>query len=288
MSAPPELPDIKSTVELALLEDIGDGDRNAALVDRDAQGRAVLVARENAILAGTAWFDTVFTSLDPDIRIEWRYGDGQRIPDDETLCTVQGAVRMLLTGKRTALNFLQMMSGVASTTHEYVERVKGTGTAIVDTRETLPGLRSAEKYAVYCGGGENHRLGLYDAFVIKANHIAAAGSVEAAVDRARKVAPELTVQVEVETLEELDETLEAGVDAILLDSFATHVLARAVNKAKAHGRRFRRDIMIEAAGDISLRNVREIADTGVDRIAIGELTRHVRATDYCLGIEPYT
>src|SRR5699024_970501 len=165
------------------------------------------------------------------------------------LCTLRGPTRALLTGERTALNFLQMMSGVASTTHEYVERVKGTSTAIVDTRKTLPGLRSAQKYAVRCGGGGNHRLGLFDAGLIKENHIIGAGSSEAAVNRAREMSPELTVQVEVETLDELDQTLEADVqstvDAILLDNLPTHVLARAVNMAKAHRRRFRHHIMIE-------------------------------------------
>lgn len=291
MSAQPELPgDLTSTVEHALLEDIGDGDRNAALVDRDARARATLIARENAVLAGTAWFDTTFKSINPDVQIEWRYSDGQRILKDVPLCTLQGPTRALLTGERTALNFLQMMSGVASTTHEYVERVKGTNTAIVDTRKTLPGLRSAQKYAVRCGGGDNHRFGLYDAILIKENHIIGAGSIEAAVNRAREMSPELTIQVEVETLEELDQTLEADVqstvDAILLDNLPTHVLARAVNMAKAHRQRFRHHIMIEASGNINLRNVREIADTGVDRISIGGLTKHVRATDYSIRIEP--
>src|SRR5699024_8269372 len=155
----------------ALLEDIGDGDRNAALIARDTQARAELVARENAILAGTAWFDTTFTSIAPDVRVEWHYRDGQRIPKGVPLCTLQGPARALVTGERTALNFLQMLSGVASVTHEYVERVKGTNTAIVDTRKTLPGLRSAQKYAVRCGGGVNYRFGLYDAILIKENHI---------------------------------------------------------------------------------------------------------------------
>lgn len=286
MCAQPDLPaDLKSTVEYALLEDIGDGDRNAALVDRDRRASAVLIARENAILAGTVWFDTTFTSIDPDVRIQWHYHDGQRIPKDVPLCILRGPARALLTGERTALNFLQILSGVASTTHEYVERVKGTNTVIVDTRKTLPGLRSAQKYAVRCGGGTNHRFGLYDAILIKENHIAAAGSIAAAVSRARDISPELTVQVEVENLEELEQTLEAGVDAILLDNMATHVLARAVNMTNAHNRRFRRHIAIEASGNINLRNVREIADTGVDRISIGGLTKHIRATDYSMRMQ---
>lgn len=284
---PPELPeDIQSTIERALLEDIGDGDRNAALVERGRRVRAELVARESAVLAGSPWFNATFAAIDPQVQVEWHYADGQRVPKDVPLCTLQGPARALLSGERTALNFLQMMSGIASMTYEYVERVKGTRTAIVDTRKTLPGLRSAQKYAVRCGGGENHRFGLFDAILIKENHIAAAGSIDAAVKRAHEMSPELTLQVEVETLDELDQTLEAdvqsNVDAILLDNLATHVLARAVNMAKAHRQRFRHDIMIEASGDINLRNVREIADTGVDRISIGGLTKNVRATDFSI------
>lgn len=287
MKTKPELPDdIAATVQRALAEDIGSGDRNAMLVDPAVRSRATLLAREGAILAGTAWFDAVFAHLQPDVRIDWQYSDGQRIPAETELCAIHGAARTLLTGERTALNFLQMLSGVASATHAYVERVKGTETAIVDTRKTLPGLRSAQKYAVRCGGGANHRFGLYDAILLKENHIAAAGSIAAAVDQARNMSPELSVQVEVETLEELDATLEAGVDAILLDNFATHMLTRAVNKARAYGRRFRKPIMIEASGNISLSNVREIADTGVDRISIGGLTKHIRATDYSMRIVP--
>lgn len=281
-----ELPDnIRDTVEQALLEDVGDGDHNAALIAPGRQARAELVARENAILAGTAWFDTVFRTLDPNMHIDWHYADGQRLPKGKSLCTLEGLARPLLTGERTALNFLQLLSGVATATHEYVERVKGTNTAIVDTRKTLPGLRSAQKYAVRCGGGSNHRFGLYDAILIKENHISAAGSIAAAVQQARANSPQLTVQVEVEDLNELEQTLEADVDAILLDNFATHVLARAVNMTRAHARRFRRNIMIEASGNVDLRTVREIADTGVDRISIGGLTKHVQATDYSLRMQ---
>lgn len=287
MTAQPSLADdIATAVARALHEDIGDGDRNAILVDDKLRSHATVIARESAILAGTAWFDAVFTQLEPHVRIEWQYADGQRIPADAVLCTIHGLARTLLTGERTALNFLQLLSGVAGTTHDYVERVRGTHTAIVDTRKTLPGLRSAQKYAVRCGGGANHRFGLYDAILLKENHIAAAGSIAAAVSRARDLSPELTVQVEVETLDELDASLESDVDAILLDNLATHVLTRAVNKVRAHCKRFRKNIVIEASGNISLGNVREIADTGVDRISIGGLTKHVRAVDLSMRIEP--
>jgi len=287
MKAKPELPDdITTTVQQALAEDIGDGDRNAALVDADACGRAMLITRESAIVAGTAWFDTVFAALNGGMDIEWHCADGQRIHNDIPLCTLSGRIRNLLTGERTALNFLQMMSGVATATHDYVERLKGTRTAVVDTRQTMPGLRSAQKYAVQRRAGINHRFGLHDAILLNENHAAAAGSIAAAVSRARELAPQLPVQVEVTTLEEVDTALEAGIDAILLDNFATHVLTRAVNMARAYRRRFRKAITIEASGGINLRNVREIADTGVDCISIGGLTKHVRAIDYSMYIEP--
>lgn len=278
--------DIEPAIHQALNEDIGDGDRNAALVDENTQCHAVLAVGGSTILSGAAWFDAVFLALDPTMQIEWHYSDGQRVPNNMPLCSLQGSARMLLTGERTALNFLQMISGVASATHEYVERIKGTGAVIVDTRKTLPGLRRAQKYAVRCGGGQNNRFGLYDAILIEANHVAAAGSIEAVVDKVRQMSPEMPIKVAVESLDALDQTLEAGVDVVSFDNFATHVLTRAVNKTKAHRQRFRRDITIEASGDISLRNVREIADTGVDRIAIDNLTRHIRAVDYTIEFNP--
>lgn len=277
--------DVAKTVARALAEDIGDGDRNALLADADAPAHAVVVARENAILSGRPWFDAVFAALDAEIRIDWRYADGERMRSETPVCELRGPARAVLSGERTALNFLQLLSGVASATHDYVERVKGTDTEIVDTRKTLPGLRSAQRYAVRCGGGVNHRFGLFDAILIKENHIMAAGGINAAVAGARAQSPDLFLQVEVETLEELDAALEAGVDAVLLDNFATHVLARAVHMTDAHRRRFRRHIIIEASGDITRTNVREIADTGVDRISIGGLTKHVRATDFSMRMQ---
>jgi nicotinate-nucleotide pyrophosphorylase (carboxylating) len=277
--------DIVESVNNALAEDVGDGDRNAALVDANLYANASVVARENAILAGSQWFERVLAALDERVVIEWDYRDGQRIRSNTTLCRIEGPARALLTGERTALNYLQLLSGVASSTCDFVERVKGTNTQIVDTRKTLPGLRSAQRYAVRCGGGINHRFGLFDAILIKENHIAAAGSIDTAVQRAREVAEALFVQVEIETLEELEQALEAGVDGVLLDNLASHVLARAVNMSDAHRKRFRRDLIIEASGDINLRNVREIADTGVDRISIGGLTKHIKATDFSMRIQ---
>ncbi|MES1927881.1 nicotinate-nucleotide pyrophosphorylase [Salinisphaera dokdonensis CL-ES53] len=277
--------DIGPTVERALAEDVGDGDRNAALVDEGLRASASVIVRENAILAGSPWFEQVFAALDSSVSVEWAYSDGQRIRSNTPICHVEGPVRALLTGERTALNFLQLLSGVASSTFDFVERVKGTNTQIIDTRKTLPGLRSAQRYAVRCGGGINHRFGLFDAILIKENHILAAGSIGTAVQRARETAEGLFVQVEIETLEELEQALEAGIDGVLLDNLPSHVLARAVNMADAHRRRFRRDIVIEASGDINLRNVREIADTGVDRISIGGLTKHIKATDFSMRMK---
>lgn len=277
--------DIGPMVDQALAEDVGDGDRNAALIDPRVRASASVVVRENAILAGSPWFERVFSALDKGVSIEWAYSDGQRIRSNTAVCRIEGPVRALLTGERTALNFLQLLSGVASATSDFVERVKGTNTQIIDTRKTLPGLRSAQRYAVRCGGGINHRFGLFDAILIKENHIMAAGSIETAVQRARETAEGLFVQVEIETLEELEQALEAGIDGVLLDNLPSHVLARAVNMADAHRRRFRRDIVIEASGDINLRNVREIADTGVDRISIGGLTKHIKATDFSMRMQ---
>ena len=277
--------DIGPMVDQALAEDVGDGDRNAALIDPGVRASASVVVRENAILAGSPWFERVFSALDKGVSIDWAYSDGQRIRSNTAVCRIEGPVRALLTGERTALNFLQLLSGVASATSDFVERVKGTNTQIIDTRKTLPGLRSAQRYAVRCGGGINHRFGLFDAILIKENHIMAAGSIETAVQRARETAEGLFVQVEIETLEELEQALEAGIDGVLLDNLPSHVLARAVNMADAHRRRFRRDIVIEASGDINLRNVREIADTGVDRISIGGLTKHIKATDFSMRMQ---
>lgn len=274
--------DLHDSVARALAEDIGDGDRNAALIKASSEATARVWARENLVLSGRPWFDAVFAGLDTGVAIEWHVEDGQRVAAESCLCELRGPARALLTGERTALNFLQMLSGVASATRDYVKRVRGTPATIVDTRKTLPGLRSAQKYAVRCGGGQNHRFGLYDAFLIKENHIMAAGSITAAVRRARALEPALFLQVEVEDLEELEQALEAGVDGVLLDNFPAHVLTRAVNMADAHRRRFRQQLLIEASGDITLANVREVADTGVDRISIGGLTKHIRAADFSM------
>lgn len=280
---PPD--DITETVATALAEDIGDGDRNAVVVDEDRTATARVVAREACVLAGAAWFEAVFTQLDDRCRVTWHFLDGDSLKPDTILCEVRGPARSLLTGERTALNFLQLLSGVASDTRRFVDRVKGTRVHILDTRKTLPGLRSAQKYAVRCGGGINHRFGLFDGILIKENHIAAAGSIAEAVSRAREAHPELMLQVEVENLNELDEALAADADSVLLDNFPSHILSRAVNKCRRHLLPNRRSVISEASGDISLRNIRDYADTEVDRISIGGLTKNVTATDFSMRLQ---
>lgn len=276
--------DIENTVARAVAEDVGAGDCNASLVPAETRARAVVTAREAGVLSGRPWFDEVYRQLDPGIAADWMLDDGADLRPDTVVCELEGPARPLLTGERTALNFLQLLSGVASATRRYVERVKGTGVEILDTRKTLPGLRSAQKYAIRCGGGVNHRFGLFDAILIKENHIAAAGSIRAAVETARDRHPDLTVQVEVEDLSELEEALAADADAVLLDNFPSHILTRAVNMCRRHRRPNFAKVTIEASGDVTFGNVRDIADTGVDRISIGGLTKHVTAVDLSMRL----
>jgi len=277
--------DIAQTVSLALAEDIGDGDRNAAIIPETAQANAHVVAKEAGVLAGCEWFNEVFRQLDERVLVRWQANDGDSLRPNQVLCELAGPTRALLTGERTALNFLQMLSGVATNTRRFVERVKGTRASILDTRKTLPGLRSAQKYAVLCGGGKNHRFGLYDAILIKENHIAAAGSIAEAISQARENSPDLPIQVEVENLTELEQALAVDVDSVLLDNFESHILARAVNMARRHRRPNREHVQIEASGDINLQNVREVADNEVDRISIGGLTKHVTAIDLSMRLQ---
>lgn len=277
------LSNIDAVVAFALEEDVGDGDLTADLIAADKNARATVVAKESATLCGQAWFETVFRQLDADIRIRWQARDGDQVAPGQTVCELSGPARALLTGERTALNFLQTLSGTATATRRYVDKIKGTNARILDTRKTLPGLRAAQKYAVCCGGGHNHRQGLFDAILIKENHIAAAGSITAAVDRARELHGDTPVQVEVEDLNQVQEALNALADMLLLDNFPTHLQAKAVNMATPYKRMYktmrRGELLLEASGDINLDNVRAVADTGVDRISIGGLTKHVTAVD---------
>lgn len=276
--------DVAEVVARALAEDLGDGDRNALVVPAGVRAAATVTAREGCVLAGRPWFDAVFAQIDDAVRIDWRAGDGDALRPETVVCELEGAARSLLSGERTALNFLQMLSGTATATRRFVERVKGTGAAILDTRKTLPGLRSAQKYAVRRGGGVNHRAGLFDAILIKENHIAAAGSITAAVAAARRLHGDLFVQVEVETFAELEEALAADVDAVLLDNFASDMLARAVTACRHHRRPDFAVTLIEVSGDVDLGNVRGIAETGVDRISVGALTKHVTAIDLSMRL----
>jgi len=261
----------------ALLEDVGSGDLTGKLVPSDTRVVARVIVRENAVLCGAPWFEGVMLAVDQASEIEWHYAEGDLMTADSVVCTIGASPRSLLTAERAALNFMQLLSGVASATRRYVDAIAGTRAAILDTRKTLPGLRLAQKYAVRVGGGQNQRLALYDGILIKENHIAAAGGVTPALDNAAALNAGVPVQIEVETIAQLEEALTAGVKSVLLDNFDLDMMraAVAVNAGRA---------LLEASGGINLDSVRAIAETGVDRISIGSLTKDVRATDYSLRI----
>jgi nicotinate-nucleotide pyrophosphorylase (carboxylating) len=269
---------ISETVRLAIAEDVADGDLTAQLVPEGQQGRAKVITRERAIVCGRAWVDEVFRQLDPRVRVTWKVADGDRADPNDVLCQIEGPARAILTGERTALNFLQCLSGTATTTRTYVDAIAGTGCRILDTRKTIPGLRLAQKYAVRCGGGTNHRIGLFDAILVKENHIAAAGSIDAAVRAARTAPRKVMVEVEVENLDQLRQALDCAVDRILLDNFSHEDMREAVRITHAHAHRAE----LEASGNMSLETLRAVAETGVDFISVGGLTKHVRAVDLSL------
>jgi nicotinate-nucleotide pyrophosphorylase (carboxylating) len=282
MTAIPLPNDIAASISRALAEDVGDGDLTAALIPVDTIKRAQVISREHATLCGQAWFDEAFKQLDTSIRVEWLASDCDRVQPNQTLCKLQGPARALLTGERTALNFLQTLSATATVTRQYADAVAGTNCRILDTRKTIPGLRLAQKYAVRCGGGMNHRIGLFDAVLVKENHIIAAGSIAAAVAHARKLAGTRMVEVEVENLDELRQALATDIDRILLDNFARSDLAEAVkiNQSKPG-----KKVELEASGNMTLETLRSVAETGVDFISIGGLTKHVRAVDLSMRFE---
>ncbi len=274
-----ELPgDIAETVASALAEDVGTGDATAALIDDRAIGSALVLIRERGVLCGTAWFDEVFRQVDARISVEWLAVDGDTLAAGAVLCRIEGPARGMLTAERTALNFLQTLSGTATLASRYARAVEGTDCRVLDTRKTLPGLRSAQKYAVRCGGCHNHRMGLFDAVLIKENHIMAAGSLGAAVANARRRSPGLTVEVEVESLEQLGEAIAAQADRVMLDNFSVSRLAEAVALAREGGDDAGR-IELEASGNVDLDTLPAIAATGVDYVSVGGLTKHVRAVD---------
>ena len=280
---PPPADVIAADVSRALAEDVGGGDVTAALLP-DTADIAYLLCKEEAVIAGRPWFDACHRALDPDVRIEWRVQDGDRVAAGTVLATLAGRARALVTAERASLNFLQTLSGTATVTAAYVEAVRGTGCTILDTRKTLPGLRLAQKYAVRCGGGQNHRIGLYDAVMLKENHVRAAGSLVAAIRAARSAQPSLPLIVEVETLAQLDEALAAGCERILIDDFDAETRREAVRRARAAPYAGR--IPLEVSGGVDLTTLRGIAADGVDFVSIGGLTKHVRAIDLSMKLGP--
>jgi len=270
---------IGPTVAAALAEDVGDGDLTASLVDEDAVVGATIIARESLILAGQHWVDEVFAQLESSVLIDWYVGDGETAERDDVICKLVGPARALLTGERTALNFLQTLSSAATLAARYVAAVAGTGARILDTRKTLPGLRLAQKYAVSCGGAHNHRIGLFDAILIKENHIKSAGSLSASLQSARDLDADVLIEIEVEGHEELLEALDAGAQRILLDNFSIPELERAVETNRSYGYVAAE---LEASGNVTLETVRAIAETGVDYISTGALTKNVEAIDFSM------
>jgi nicotinate-nucleotide pyrophosphorylase (carboxylating) len=265
--------DVAHKVKEALQEDIGSGDRTALLIPEQRSMQADIISRQGMVVCGTEWVSRVFKALDADIVLDWFVEDGQVLECETTLLTLRGNARAMLTAERTALNFLQTLSATATQTQQLVQRIKGTRCTILDTRKTLPGMRIAQKYAVLCGGGMNHRMGLFDAFLIKENHIKACGSIHAAVDIARETHPDCLLEIEVENKTELAQALEAGPDRIMLDNFSLASMKQAVQLTKPYG------TPLEASGNVSLENVREIAETGVDFISVGAITKSIHAID---------
>jgi nicotinate-nucleotide pyrophosphorylase (carboxylating) len=267
----------EANINVALAEDVGIGDVTGLLVPEHDMVKARVLVREFAVLCGAPWFEGVMTQVDPRIRIDWRYAEGDLMDADSEVCIIEGPARALLTAERGALNFLQLLSGVATATRRYVDAIKGTRSSILDTRKTLPGLRLAQKYAVRVGGGVNQRLALYDGILIKENHIAAAGGITAAMKAAQALNAGVTIQIEVESLAELKEALDAGATSILLDNFSLDDMREAVRLTAGRA-------LLEGSGGVNFETVRSIAETGVDRISIGSLTKDVRATDYSLRV----
>jgi nicotinate-nucleotide pyrophosphorylase (carboxylating) len=277
---PPPLPnDIATVVSRAIAEDLGSGDLTAALIDARTPGTARVLAREAATLCGIAWFDETFRQIDSGVTVTWRAQDGERIAADTIVCELRGPARGIVTGERTALNFLQTLSGTATATRACVDLLAGTRTRVLDTRKTLPGLRLAQKYAVRCGGGENHRLGLFDAVLIKENHIAAVGSLTEAVRVARRNSPSVMIEVEVETVAQLAEALDTDADRIMLDNFTLDAMRQAVQLRDMHAGRRQE---LEASGSVNADTLRAVAATGVDFISIGAITKHLRAVDFSM------
>lgn len=264
--------DLQTAVRRSLEEDIGTGDITAVLISEDVIADAEVIARESAVICGISWFNEVFQQVDETIQIQWNVSEGERIHPNQCLVTLGGSARSLVTGERCALNWLQLLSGTATQVAHCVEALSGTKTELLDTRKTIPGLRQAQKYAVTVGGGRNHRMGLYDAYLIKENHIASCGSIKQAIERARELYPEKLVEIEVEEFIELEEALSASADIIMLDNFDLEKMKKAVSITQGRAK-------LEVSGNIDKENLRQIASTGIDYISMGALTKHVQATD---------
>lgn len=274
---PPGQEQIAADVERAFAEDLGKGDATAGLLPANAMAEATLTCRDEAVIVGAPWFDACFRRMDPAVRIVWQVRDGDRVVPGTVICRLSGHARALVSAERSALNFLQLLSGTATATAAHVAAVAGTGTRVLDTRKTVPGLRLAQKYAVRCGGGHNHRIGLYDAILVKENHIIAAGGIAPAVAAARQLHPGLLLEVEVENLDELRQALAAGVDRIMLDNFDVPLMREAVQLTAGR-------VPLEVSGNVDLRSIAEYARTGVDFISVGALTKHVHAVDLSLRL----
>lgn len=272
-----ELTLIQNTARWSLAEDVGSGDITAELIPENYLAKASIISHEDAIICGIPWAEAVYKYVDPDLKIHWRVKDGETISAGQTLAELVGKARALVTGERATLNWLQTLSGTATEVKRYVEKLKGTTTQLLDTRKTLPGLRYAQKYAVLCGGGSNHRMGLYDAYLIKENHIISCGSITKAIQKARNHHPDKPLEVEVENINELNEALKANAGIILLDNFDINEIKKAVviNQGRAE---------LEISGNINLENIREIAETGVNFISVGALTKHIQAIDLSMRI----
>ena len=269
--------EIEANVRTALREDIGSGDITAQLIPADRLAHATIITREAAVICGTAWVDAVFRQIDARVAVHWQVADGDRVTANQPLFHLEGPARALLSGERSALNFLQTLSAVATRCRHFADLVEGTGVELLDTRKTLPGLRLAQKYAVTCGGCHNHRIGLYDAFLIKENHIAACGGIAQAVTAAHGIAPGKPVEVEVESLEELQQALQAGADIIMLDELSLDDMRSAVRLTAGRAR-------LEASGGINADTLRSIAETGVDYISLGTLTKDIKAVDLSMRL----
>ena len=269
--------EIEANVRRALLEDVGSGDITAQLIPAERLAKATIISRDAAVIAGTAWVDAVFRQLDPRVAVHWQVSDGDRVSPDQALFHLEGPARSLLTGERSALNFLQLLSGVATRAQYFADMVSGTQVKLLDTRKTLPGLRLAQKYAVTCGGCHSHRIGLYDAFLIKENHIAACGGIAQSIEAAHKIAPGKPVEVEVESLAELRQALDAGADIIMLDELSLEDMREAVRLNAGRAK-------LEASGGINDDTLRVIAETGVDYISIGAITKDVKAVDLSMRL----